>query len=152
MLELIAEQQGKTYDEIFDREVRNASKMVMKDLAHVKAMKHNAIWDQTNLTKKHRLKILKHFNPDDYRRHCIALVPPRDDAEMAEWRKRLNSRPGKTIPVDVMERMINQYTPINTVEEEFDIIEYFDMFGKRADPPIGYFEKILMAILKEEED
>lgn len=100
----VAKERGKTYSEVFN-EVMPAAVKHMADIV-VDAVEHgyDIIWDQTSTTRWTRKK---KFNmlPDTY--EVIAIVFPTPSAE--ELSRRLGSRPGKTIPPEVVQSMIDKY-------------------------------------------
>ena len=61
------------------------------------------IWDQTSTTTESRKKKFRML--PDYEHIAIVFKTPEHD----ELVRRLNSRPGKVIPWDVMETMINNW-------------------------------------------
>lgn len=111
-VELEAERQGKTYSEIFDEYMPHAVKLMANhvELARDKGM--DIIWDQTSTTLASRRR---KFNMLPKYRH-IAVVFKTPEPE--ELTRRLNSRPGKTIPDHVVRGMIENYD-IPTEDEGF---------------------------------
>ena len=77
--------------------------------------------DQTNLTAKSRARKLAAI-PKSYKR--VAVVVPTHITDPARWRAQLE-RPGKTIPEDVIDQMIQNFEP-PTSAEGFDQILYPD--------------------------
>jgi len=63
-----------------------------------------------------------------YSVNCISFIPPATSQELAEWTRRLESRPGKTIPVRFLNRMMIDYQRPE-LSEGFDDITTYDMFG-----------------------
>ena len=115
-IEILAEQQGKTYSEVFNEAIVQASRLMREDLAEALIEKKNIIWDQTNLTEKSRRKKMKQV-PKDYEKIAVFFPTPSED----ELKKRLDSRPGKFIPKGVINNMIDtMQTP--TKEEGFSTI------------------------------
>ena len=116
-VEMEAERQGKTYSEIFDEYMPHAVRLMANhvELARDKGM--DIIWDQTSTTLASRRR---KFNMLPKYRH-IAVVFKTPEPE--ELTRRLNSRPGKTIPDHVMKRMIEGYD-IPTEDEGFTEIWY----------------------------
>ena len=111
-----AEGMDKTYDEIFPDFIKDAIREA--DSWRDFALRENldVIDDHTNLTVNTRAKRLQVI-PDKYTK--IGLVF--DIPEPLEHQRRLNSRPGKTIPGSVMTGMINSFMP-PSYSEGFDII------------------------------
>jgi predicted kinase len=107
---------GKTYNEIFPDAIKDAERAMEVSLQH--AIKHDLpiIWDQTNISPKSRKAKLAKV-PDFYQKIAIWFHVPDDD----EWKRRLASRPGKTIPKHILNAMAKDFV-IPTVEEGFDSI------------------------------
>ena len=61
-------------------------------------------WDQTQMSRKSRAKNIARI-PKTYTIHCINFIITNHD----EWMRRVNSRPGKTIPQHVLDSMMNSY-------------------------------------------
>lgn len=114
VIENYAEQHKKTYNEVFEDNIKVATKLVEanRDLAVKMAM--DIIHDQTNLTTKKRKAWLDAI-PDDWCKVAIVFEKP----EETEWVNRLNSRPGKVIPEHILQSMESTYVK-PTVEEGFD--------------------------------
>lgn len=116
-IETYAEQQGKTYNEVFDEWMPKAVKLMANQVHICKANNTDIIWDQTSTTIGARRKKLN-MCPEYYK---IAVVFKTPDEE--ELQRRLNSRVGKAIPENVMRSMkdqLNNEPP--TLEEGFNEI------------------------------
>ncbi len=111
-----AEDQGKTYSEVFQQEIKSAIAEMNKTIRDALAAGHDVIHDQTNLTAKTRESKLAQI-PRTYERVAVFFPTP-DDHEL---RKRLASRPGKTIPANVVLGMKSQLE-MPTLAEGFDEI------------------------------
>ena len=98
-IELKAKENNRTYNEEFPHSIKDAETQMYKDLEDAIANGKSIIWDQTNLTKKTRAKKLTKI-PDHYDKMAFFFNVPDDLNE------RLASRPGKTIPVYVINNMI----------------------------------------------
>lgn len=127
-IECIAYFNGKTYNDVFHDQIKDAVKYM--DSQVVSAFRNNkdVIWDQTCLNPKKRASILAK-TPKDYTKHCICMVPPRNQSEWDELRRRLANRPGKTIPDNVIESMARSYVE-PSVNEGFHTVAIYDIFGK----------------------
>ncbi len=99
-VEMEAERVGKTYTEIFQEYMPKAVEMmtIQVQLARDKGL--DIIWDQTSTTIATRAKKLRML-PDYYSIAVVFRTP-----EMEELHKRLASRPGKVIPLEVLDNMI----------------------------------------------
>ena len=107
---------GKTYSEVFGQHVKAAAQHVDQTVAQAVKLGKDIIHDQTNLTVKSR-KIKLAAIPDNYEKIAVVFATPSSD----EWRKRLNSRPGKTIPHNILLGMQSSMQ-LPTVDEGFDKI------------------------------
>lgn len=98
-----AEKMGKTYSEVFDKYMPTAVQLMTDDVINARKNNLDIIWDQTSTTvasRKRKFKMLPNY------KH-IAVVFTTPNAE--ELKKRLGSRPGKTIPDHVIRSMINNF-------------------------------------------
>ena len=111
-VEAYAKEQGKTYNEVFKDYMPIAVKLMANQAKICEANGLDVIWDQTSTTVASRRR---KFNTLPGYEH-IAVVFPTPDAE--ELARRLNSRPGKNIPDDVMRSMIEGFE-MPTEEEGF---------------------------------
>ena len=109
---------GLTYDQGWSNLVKAATARMNNSRHALISNKHSFIDDHTNLTLSSRSRKLSQL-PDSYIKICYVFdVTPR------EWRKRLASRPNKTIPEDVLNNMC-QITTFPTMEEGFNAIIKF---------------------------
>lgn len=120
--------QGWSYDMAFDKYIDNATKQMNEWIDVAIRNKQNIIWDQTNLGAGKRRKVINRMKQAGYSVICECIEPPVTDADVAEWNKRLASRPGKTIPADIIERMLDSYVK-PTLDEGFDEVSLFDLYG-----------------------
>lgn len=103
---------GSTYSEVFEQYMPTAVKLMASQVARARDDGKDIIWDQTSTTVATRKK---KFNmlPDYYAIAVVFNTPPVQDLV-----RRLNSRPGKTIPLNVVTDMINKFE-MPTEEEGF---------------------------------
>jgi predicted kinase len=102
-VEVYAEQQGKTYSEVFKDYMPTAVELMAQEVVAAREAGRDVIWDQTSTTIASRAR---KFNMlPDY--HHIAVVFPTPSWEVLN--KRLADRPGKIIPVDVVQGMIDNF-------------------------------------------
>lgn len=94
---------GKTYSEVFQSAIKKATHLMAEDLKMAIQDGSDIVWDQTNLTAKSRAGKLAQI-PDTYHKIAVFFSTP-DDAEL---RRRLDSRPGKTIPANIVMGMKSQ--------------------------------------------
>ncbi len=128
LIEEWAKGQGWSYDFAFAKYIDKATSEMnrMLDIAIREGM--NIVWDQTNTGTKKRDKIVRRMKNAGYTVVCECIRPPISEEEIDEWLDRLKNRPGKTIPDNVMSSMMENYT-IPTINEGFDVIRIFDMYG-----------------------
>ena len=102
-VETYAEQQGKTYSEVFKDYMPTAVELMAQEVVAAREAGRDIIWDQTSTTIASRAR---KFNmlPDYWH---IAVVFPTPSWEVLN--KRLASRPGKIVPIDVVQGMIDNF-------------------------------------------
>lgn len=122
-LEALAYMYGKTYNEIFFSHIAEVTDACEEYLAHAFEHGMSVIDDHTNTSAKKRKAKLNKV-PDDYTKIAFVFSTPEAD----EWQRRLDNRPGKTIPKNVLESMATNLTN-PSYDEGFDIIydEGFDI-------------------------
>ncbi len=102
-VEAYAQEQGKTYSEVFEEYMPIAVKLMANQAAICRANGLDVIWDQTSTTLASRTR---KFNAlPDYEHIAVVFKTPTAD----ELARRLASRPGKNIPDDVMRSMITGF-------------------------------------------
>jgi predicted kinase len=116
-VEAHARDQGKTYSEVFADYMPIAVKLMANQALVCQANNVDVIWDQTSTTRVSRLR---KFNTLPKYEH-IAVVfrtPDRDELDV-----RLSGRPGKHIPKNVIDSMIEGWEE-PTLDEGFTEIWY----------------------------
>jgi predicted kinase len=130
ILQRIAEQLGKTYNDVFLDHISSATAEAEIDLAEAIKNKQNVIWDQTNLGVRKRKKIIDRMVQAGYTVECACFLPPEpgkfDDLKL--WKQRLNSRPGKSIPDSVISNMYENFV-CPSVQEGFDVVKFYNIHG-----------------------
>lgn len=116
-VEIYAEAHGRTYSEVFADYMPTAVANMVEEVERARAGGIDIIWDQTSTTVASRRKKFDML-PDYYKIAVVFKTP--DPAELSQ---RLASRPGKIIPVEVVEGMIKQFEQ-PTEDEGFDEIWY----------------------------
>ena len=107
-----AQDQGKTYSEVFEEYMPTAIRQMMVNVNMADVFQLDVVWDQTSTTVKSRAR---KFNALPNYEH-IAVVFNTPDLE--ELKLRLASRPGKEVPWDVVQSMIDNFE-MPTLEEGF---------------------------------
>ena len=115
LIEAEAEQQAKTYNDVFKDYIDTATGIMRKQVLAAVAEGRDIIWDQTNTIAKSRQGKLTLV--PGYRKIAVVFEVP----ERAELEQRLASRPGKTIPWHVLDTMIESFA-MPTEAEGFDEI------------------------------
>lgn len=100
-----AKRKGKTYSEVFEDFMPIAVRMMADDVNRARSNNKDIIWDQTSTTIASRKK--KFVMLPDYYHIAVIFSTP----EKEELIRRLNNRPGKNIPLDVIQSMIDNYEP-----------------------------------------
>lgn len=126
-IEEIARARGLTYDEVFEEVRDDARETAQLKLSYAFDNGAHVIWDQVNINQYYRIKSIKEI-PDGYSTHASVFLPPKDDAEFELWMNRLNNRPGKTLPMDVLMTMADHYT-LPTITDGFKTCMYIDSFS-----------------------
>ena len=115
-VEFYAKKQGKTYNEVFDEYIKEATQKMELNIQYAIDNGKDIIWDQTNLTAGTRKKKLRRL-PPEYHRGVIYF-----ELTLEEALERNNHRKGKFIPKDILKRMWHQFE-IPTVSEGFEYVE-----------------------------
>lgn len=103
LIDAEAAAKGKTYNQVFQGAIKRATAVMKADLVMAIQDNMDICWDQTNTTVKSRKSKLAAF-PANYRKVAVYFRTPDDE----EHQRRLNSRPGKTIPAAVLNSMKSQ--------------------------------------------
>ena len=131
-IQAVAEKMGKTYNDLFTDTIKTAGEVCEMGLQKAVADGKEVIWDQTNLGVKKRKKIINRMKQSGYTIDCHCFVPPQTPAETFELNRRLNSRPGKNIPDNIMFNMTKSYV-LPTLDEGFSSIIFYNIFGEIVD-------------------
>jgi len=112
LIEEEAARQGKTYNDIFKGYVNTAVFLMLDQVIAAREEGKDIIWDQTSVSVKSRKKKFSMLPGYEH----IAIVfdtPPKDVLD-----QRLDNRPGKTIPWEIVSSMIDNFE-MPTEEEGF---------------------------------
>ena len=107
-----AQDQGKTYSEVFEEYMPTAVKQMMVNVNFAASLGMDIVWDQTSTTVNSRRK--KFVELPNYEHIAVVFRTP-DEPEHA---RRLTSRPGKHIPGEIVQDMIDRFE-MPTEEEGF---------------------------------
>lgn len=111
-VESYAQEQGKTYNEVFKDYMPIAVRLMANQALICQANNLDLIWDQTSTTVLSRRK---KFNTLPGYEHIAVVFPIPEQDELS---RRLASRPGKNIPDHVMRSMIDGFE-MPTLDEGF---------------------------------
>ena len=111
-----AEREGKTYNDLFKDHIKAANQHALHVAKQAFDLNLDLIWDQTNVSRKSRAPKLA-MVPDHYEKIAVVFDTP----EPAELKKRLASRPSKTIPANVIMGMASSLEQPSS-DEGFDRI------------------------------
>lgn len=113
-IDFVADRQGITYGEAFKDNIKTATQLADQKAREAFKAGRDVVWDQTNLTRKTRAPKLA-MVPDGYEKVAVFFPTPGNE----ELKRRLASRPGKTIPPHIVLGMISQIQE-PTEDEGFD--------------------------------
>lgn len=111
-IEAVAKRVGKTYSEVFDAHMSDAVEDMASVVVAAREAGRDIIWDQTSTTVNSRKKKFKML--PGYKMIAVVFKTPEED----EWKRRLDSRPGKHIPDHVLKSMSENFE-MPTLEEGF---------------------------------
>lgn len=114
-VESYALSQGKTYSEVFDEYMPTAVDLMTEVVVHAREHGHDIIWDQTSTTVKSRARKFRML--PDYEHIAVVFKTP----EWKELKRRLDGRPGKHVPKEIVESMIHNFEE-PTLEEGYSEI------------------------------
>ena len=116
-VELEAKRLGKTYSEIFTDYMPTAVDRMAANVVAVREDSNDIIWDQTSTTIASRAKKFRMLPNFEH----IAVIFPIPSIDVLK--QRLANRPGKEVPWEVVQGMINNWQD-PTEEEGFKEIWY----------------------------
>jgi predicted kinase len=119
VIENVAKSYGMTYDEGFKELISFAERVMWRHITLAHMRQEDYVIDRTNLSAKSRKKFIDKLKLHGYEIECVVFHTP----EPEEWKRRLDSRPGKTIPQEALDRMVNSYE-IPLMSEGFTSIIY----------------------------
>ena len=109
-VERMCAEAGMTYDEGFKTFIRDAEKECKEGLRNAMDQHRDIVWDQTNLSAKKRKSIITRFDqhPNNYSKFLVNFFHTKEE-HVPILAKRLASRPGKTIPKEIVAAMVESY-------------------------------------------
>lgn len=118
-IEMMAKDEGKTYNDVFRSSIKAATKHFDHMVSHAVASNASVIIDKTNLSVESRRKVLTKI-PVSWKK--VAIIMSIDNPDL--WKERLRSRVGKTIPEDVLRSMSESFEEPSLAEGFDEILEY----------------------------
>jgi predicted kinase len=118
IIEEIASGYGLTYNEAFKDVIAFAEKVMWRELEWAARDGALIYIDRTNMSAKSRKRFIDFLKPYGYEFNAVVFPNP----DPVEWERRLNSRPGKTIPENVIRSMVSSFR-MPTCEEGFTNIQ-----------------------------
>jgi predicted kinase len=116
-VEVYAKEQGKTYSEVFTDYMPRAVELMAQEVRDAREAGRDVIWDQTSTTIASRAR---KFNMlPDYWHIAVVFRTPKIEV----LKERLAGRPGKDVPWEVVQGMIDNWED-PTEEEGFKEIWY----------------------------
>ena len=98
-----ARAEGKTYSEVFKDYMPRAVELMAEQVIRARELGHTVLWDQTSTTVKSRAR---KFNMlPDYQHVAVVFTTP----DIAVLKERLANRPGKEVPWEVVQEMIDNF-------------------------------------------
>lgn len=110
IIENVSRDHGMTYNEGFKDLIGFAEKIMWRRITLALMHQQDFVIDRTNLTAKSRAKFIQKLKLHRYEIECVVFPEVGSEAlSKEEWKRRLESRPGKTIPQEALDRMVNSY-------------------------------------------
>lgn len=103
LIEEEAERQGLTYNDVFKDYINEAISLMLDQVLAARDEGRDIIWDQTSVSVKSRKKKFQVL--PDYEHIAVVFETP----DRVELEKRLASRPGKSIPWEIVDSMISNF-------------------------------------------
>lgn len=103
IIEDVADRYDLSYNEVFQDLIKFAEKLMWRSLEDSAYFQDNIIIDRTNLSVKSRKRFMRML--DGYEFEAVVFPTP----DPVEWERRLNSRPGKSIPENVLKSMARSF-------------------------------------------
>ncbi len=129
-IEEAAKQFGITYADAFKDNISNA--ITSMDALLDKAIEEriDVYWDQTNLTVAKRNIIITKMTAAGYDVRCFCILPPEEGhlSDLKVWKYRLDNRPGKVIPSEVLSSMSRSFV-VPSCKEGFSRVSLYNLYG-----------------------
>ena len=117
VIEEVASNYGMSYNDGFKDLIGFAEKVMWRQITTYLMRGADFVIDRTNLSVKSRAKFIDKLKLHRYEIECVVFpMPGTEQLPTEEWNRRLDSRPGKTIPGHVLSSMIEHYDPPTLAE------------------------------------
>ena len=129
IIQAVADDEGKTYNEVFLTFSKATESMMWSDFdIYVSGGYDPIVIDRTNVSPKSRRRFFERLRifhkGHGYTVEAVVFNAP----ETTEWRRRLDSRPGKTIPENILMSMLASFQ-VPSESEGFSKITYIENNG-----------------------
>lgn len=104
----LADDYGFTYDQIFKETIRFADMAMVARMLIAAENGYDLYIDRTNMSEKSRQQFIKKLSKYGYEFECVVFPTPERD-ELDRRLSERSARLGKTIPQEVVDRMIASY-------------------------------------------
>lgn len=125
LIQATADLTNQSYNDVFKDTIDFAKKTMDKALDVNSAAGNTILWDQTNLSVKKRKEAVDYLKSRNYEVGCIYTKVPEE--HKADWALRLLSRPGKVIPLHVIDSMRSSLVA-PTLDEGFSFVSTVNTF------------------------
>ena len=98
-----------TYGEVFQREIKSAERKMQTLLAEALARGDNIVWDQTNMTRKSRMKKVSQLTSAGYTVEAHVFMPDSTELNARQMKRAVET--GKAIPQRIIDSMLENYEP-----------------------------------------
>jgi predicted kinase len=107
IIQVMADIEGKTYDDVFLKYIKPAERTMWDEFDEaIEGEMTPIVIDRTNVSVQSRKKFFDRLNNfhknHGYEIEAVVFQTPEKD----EWERRLNNRPGKTIPQNILDNMV----------------------------------------------
>lgn len=110
IVEWFAKQDGITYNEAFTKYAKETNTVFNQHIQDARQLLPDyLVVDKTNLYSHVRDREYQFFLDKGYCITYIFFTKPVEDDDIAEWKRRLASRPGKVIPEHILDNMYKDY-------------------------------------------
>lgn len=116
----VADNSGRTYDQVWADNILWAQDMFWKDIEYYSSRGFNIIVDRTNLTKYIRKKVRKFVKAISNGGYVYSFSYITFPVSLSELENRNSNRKGKSIPLELLEKMAKSFEPVSLDEEDED--------------------------------